>query len=170
MEISVAAVSVAGKRENWLEIRAEKSDSDKPDIKLGLKKHRNPAIKSKFEFTKGEFGEDAARLWFGFEVSVEVDEDKGLKGKLLGKQVQKTTAGKLSIDFVSLFRGTKLEIENIRLIWEASMLAKTIPKKDLERLYAIATSTKLPENLTKGVDSQVLLLFELLRGSKISIG
>ncbi len=174
MEIALAPASVSGKREDWLAIRAEKPEYDspdnKPDIKLELKKHRNPVVKSKFEFTKGEFGAEAARLWFKFGVSVVVEAAPGVADKILGKSPTKIAAAELEIEFVSLLRGTKLEIENLQITWEASPLVKTIPKKEVERLYALAMNSKLPEKLTKDVDSQALLLFELLRGSKVSIG
>ncbi|MFH1471089.1 MAG: hypothetical protein ABIF01_05040, partial [Candidatus Micrarchaeota archaeon] len=134
MEITVAASSIAGKREGWIEVRAEKAESDpKPDIKLELKKHRNPVVRSKFEFTKGEFGAEAARLWFTCEIVVEVEMEKGFTGKLLGKDSEKLPAASLEIEFVSLFRGSKLEIENLQIPWDESPAIKTIPKKDLER-------------------------------------
>ncbi|MFH0817200.1 MAG: hypothetical protein V1909_01050 [Candidatus Micrarchaeota archaeon] len=172
MEIAVAPVSIAGKREDWLVVKVEKSNSDpnKPDVKLELKKHRNPIVKSKFEFTKGELGEDAARLWFSFQVCVIAETVPGVADRFLGKSKVQLTAAELNIEFVSLFRGSILEIENLRLTWDASPIVKTIPKKEVEKLYALAVSSRLPENLTKDVDSQALLLFELLRGSKVSIG
>jgi hypothetical protein len=161
MNLLVAPSSVEGRRAEWLTISRE--GEEEKGIRLLTGRQCKPTVRSRFEFLGAEFGPEAARIGLRLKISVEVETRAGV----LGKGIRTENAAELSIDYVSLFRGTRLQIENIRLAWEAD---RTLPRKDLEALYASALSSEIPEKLAAGADGQALLLIELLRGSTIRIG
>ncbi len=175
MQIVVQPLSVSGKKESWISIARD--EKDEKNIKLELSKHKNPTVKSELEFIPGKekfgklpAGRDAAQFEGTLWVAVVAEEDVGRIRKMLNRSPPILTAAKFELGFKLTLIGTKLEIENIRITWDAGTLVKTIPRKELEQVYSTVFCAKIPENLTKDVDKQALLLFELLRGSTISIG
>jgi hypothetical protein len=176
MHMAVEPSVLRGKREGWLEISRE-GRSEPPDIKLILAKKGEALVKSSFEFTSGKFGKvnagkgesDAVRLEARLKIEVVVELEQGMLGKAIGKRSSPVTAAELEADFAIMLVGSKLEIENVKIAWDAREINRTIPKKDFEAVYRMVVSAPIPERIAKEVDPQLLNLLELLKGSKISL-
>ncbi|MFH1448370.1 MAG: hypothetical protein ABIG39_05895 [Candidatus Micrarchaeota archaeon] len=158
MEIAVEAVAVGGKRENWITI----SLKDNGGIDLQLTRGKNPIIQTNFRLVSAEFGSGRAQIEIKVFIKVIVQESR--LGGVLGSS--KLVGAEAEADFRVSMTGSRLEIENARLVWESG---KTLPGKDAERVFRSVASVPVPDEMKEGVDEQALLLLGLLNDIEIKI-
>ncbi len=162
MDIAVEIVSISGNREGWITINPQKDG--KGGVDINLTRGSAPVIRAGIRFVSAEFDKEKATVLIRTVITVLVTLQDGINRFTGGKQA---LAAESRADFSVVMTGSRLEIENASLAWDAE---KRLPKKDMEHVFKAISETGVPQDLTEGVDPGVIVLNSMLKDIKINVG